>query len=287
MGDPGEFPKETALIVGPGFKEAFLPGADEGDDESSTSPILKRDYEGRELRELSFDETGDDKIVRVGEFKALDYFGDGSFYILDSPGHAVGHLCGLARTSIGANGEEDTFIFMGGDAAHHGGEFRPCPPHVLLPEEIDPSPFGERTTKTLNTITSQSRPSTRSFCPGHLLQDLNTSRDVKPADGPLFYPNMGHDIPETIRTIEKMGVADGDPRVWVIFAHDDNVRNLLDGGEVIYAGEKGERGTSSGANWFPNNINDWKQKGWKEATRWAFLKDVEHGLVDIARREKG
>ena len=251
VGNPGEFDKSTALIVGPGFKKAFLPGADEGD-ESSTSPILKRDYDGRELRELSFDGTDKGKIVQVGAFRALDYFNDGSFYIIDSPGHAVGHLCALARTSIGANGDDDTFIFMGGDAAHHGGEFRPCE-HVPLPEEIDPSPFGEDITKTLNALTvssSQRRPSPRSFCPGHLLTSLNTSRSVTPADGPLFYPNMGHDIPETSRTIEKMAVADGDPRIWVIFAHDDNVRNLLDGGEVLYMDGKvggGDRGTSSGA----------------------------------------
>ncbi len=31
---------------------------------------------------------------------AVDYFGDGSFLPLDGPGHAIGHLCGLARTTV-------------------------------------------------------------------------------------------------------------------------------------------------------------------------------------------
>lgn len=78
------------MIVGPGFKEAFLPGypADEN------GFILESDYAGRELREVDFTQG-----KKVGRFDAFDYFGDGSFYLLDSPGHAVGHLCGLARVT--------------------------------------------------------------------------------------------------------------------------------------------------------------------------------------------
>lgn len=46
------------------------------------SPILQSDYEGRSVREISFDDTG----FILGNFRAMDFFGDGSFYLLDSPG---------------------------------------------------------------------------------------------------------------------------------------------------------------------------------------------------------
>lgn len=39
-------------------------------------------------------------------------FGDGSFYLLEAPGHATGHMCGLARTTA----DPPLFVFMGADA---------------------------------------------------------------------------------------------------------------------------------------------------------------------------
>lgn len=41
LGDPSTFPSSTDLIVGPGFKEAFMPGAPK----NKESPILETDYE--------------------------------------------------------------------------------------------------------------------------------------------------------------------------------------------------------------------------------------------------
>ena len=43
---------------------------------------------------------------------ALDYFGDGSLYIIDAPGHLHGHLIAAAR--VGPN----TFVFLAGDSCH-------------------------------------------------------------------------------------------------------------------------------------------------------------------------
>ncbi len=68
------------------------------------------------MREIDFQEP-----LTIGSFSAVDFFGDGSFYLLNSPGHAIGHMSGLARTST----NPDTFIFMGGDLCHHGGQMRP------------------------------------------------------------------------------------------------------------------------------------------------------------------
>jgi hypothetical protein len=42
---------------------------------------LKNRRSGRNLREISF---SDD--FKIGSFRAHDFFGDGSFYLLDTPG---------------------------------------------------------------------------------------------------------------------------------------------------------------------------------------------------------
>lgn len=76
-GDPSTFPPSTDLVVGPGFKKAFTPGYPKNQD----SPIRESDYQGRNLREISFDSK-----FQIGGYAALDYFEDGSFYLLDSPG---------------------------------------------------------------------------------------------------------------------------------------------------------------------------------------------------------
>ena len=102
-GDISTFPTSTKLIVGPGFKEVFLPGY-------PTDPkghVLESDFAGRELSEIDFSGSA----IQIGRFKAFDYFGDGSFYLLDSPGHAIGHLNALCRTHASPN---PGFIHLGG-----------------------------------------------------------------------------------------------------------------------------------------------------------------------------
>ncbi|KAI8239222.1 Cytochrome P450 monooxygenase mpaDE [Colletotrichum sp. SAR 10_99] len=50
----------------------------------------------------------------VGPFpKAIDLFGDGLVYIVDSPGHLMGHLNVLTRVA------EKTWVYLAGDACHH------------------------------------------------------------------------------------------------------------------------------------------------------------------------
>ncbi|KAJ3493607.1 hypothetical protein NLJ89_g10979 [Agrocybe chaxingu] len=53
----------------------------------------------------------------IGPFpRALDFFGDGSLYVLDPPEHLVGHINILARTSSDGGWR---WIYLGGDSAHH------------------------------------------------------------------------------------------------------------------------------------------------------------------------
>jgi glyoxylase-like metal-dependent hydrolase (beta-lactamase superfamily II) len=223
-GDPSTFDSSTALIVGPGFKDAFTPGYPA----NKEAPIRESDYEGRELRETAFNQG-----LKIGRFNAFDYFGDGSFYLLDSPGHAIGHMCGLARVTA------KTFIFMGGDACHHAGEFRPSQ-YLPLPSSISPNPLS----------LGSSAP-----CPGSLFEDLYRDGDGKKP----FYAitrgenSVAHDVDEAERTIGKVIEADAQDEVLVAMAHDDTLLDVVD--------------------FFPKYANDFKQKGWVEKGRWLFLKD--------------
>ncbi len=82
VGDTSRLPNSVRLIVGPAFKQAMLAGYPQ----NPKSPILESGYSGREILELT------DFVGLVGGLEAYDYFGDGSFYLLSTPGHAVGHL---------------------------------------------------------------------------------------------------------------------------------------------------------------------------------------------------
>lgn len=66
--------------MGPGFKETILPGYPR----NPKALVRESDYAGRNLRELDFDQESGG--LTIGGFKAIDYFGDGSFYLLATPG---------------------------------------------------------------------------------------------------------------------------------------------------------------------------------------------------------
>ncbi|PCH43491.1 Metallo-hydrolase/oxidoreductase [Wolfiporia cocos MD-104 SS10] len=103
-GDPRPFTNAT-FIVGEDSRALINPGypADPG-------TFFKHDLLPSErTRFLSTAE-----MQPVGPFPhALDFYGDGSLYIVDTPGHLPGHLCVLARTS-----PDGGWIFLAGDAAH-------------------------------------------------------------------------------------------------------------------------------------------------------------------------
>lgn len=234
IGNPGTFPSSTKVIVGPGFKEEKLPAY-------PTNPkadVRESDFEGRELHEITFTE---EQSLQIGPFRAYDYFSDGSFYLLDTPGHTVGHLAGLARTTT----SPPTFIFMGGDLTHHAGELRPSQ-YLPLPASSTLSQMPALAAHLAHT----------GICPGALLEEMQTSRDRTPAaTRPFFDPKIGKDIPLAIETIKKTQVADADDNVLYIFAHDDKIRGLID--------------------LFPKQATEWKQRGWGEQLTWKFLDDFE------------
>ncbi|KAF2159908.1 hypothetical protein M409DRAFT_29718 [Zasmidium cellare ATCC 36951] len=227
-GDVPEIEKSTKLIVGPGFQEKVLPGYPRNPE----SYVMESDWEGRELLEIDFSTSG----LKIGKFQAYDYFGDGSFYFLDSPGHAVGHLCGLARVTA----DPPSFILMGGDAYHHGGMIRPSP-YLPFPENVAPNPFA---------------PSTGSPCLGHIFESLLQDGDKKK---PFYKPSApaaggAYDDPEEAgRTIQKLQEADVREDILMVAAHDETLLDIVD--------------------FFPKLADGFVEKGWVRQARWRFLKD--------------
>ena len=56
--------------------------------------------------------------------RAIDFYGDGSLYLIDAPGHLDGHLAAAAR--IGPQ----TFVVLAGDACHARANY--CPGHRMF-----------------------------------------------------------------------------------------------------------------------------------------------------------
>jgi hypothetical protein len=206
------------------------------------SKLIKSDNRGRNLREIEF--PNENQSLTIGNFRAYDFFGDGSFYLLDTPGHDTGHLAGLARTT----NDPDTFIFMGGDICHHGGELRPSP---YLPIPID-----------VQFKLPDSIRSTIAVCPGApKFLDLNVKRGREP-NKPFFDPVIAVDMVQAAQTIEHSQAADAQSNVFYIFAHDMAIQGAVD--------------------FFPHSANSWKEKGWKETTLWTFLGDLKMAAGQVS-----
>ncbi|KAL3460222.1 beta-lactamase-like protein [Aspergillus heterothallicus] len=233
-GDPSTFPATTALIVGQGFRQTFIPGYPA----SPGSPILESDYAGRELKELDF--ANHENATRIGRFNAIDYFGDKSFYILDAPGHTLGHLCALARTT----NNPDSFILMGADACHHSAEMRPSK-WLPFPSQICPHPLQ----------LDAARP-----CPGSVFEHLLRNGD---AHIPIYAQKrpgqMLSDPDVAEETLDKLQEADGRGNIFVVVAHDDHLKGTV--------------------NFFPEPANDFLRQGWDVETKWKFLADFRQALL--------
>ncbi|KAF8158352.1 Metallo-hydrolase/oxidoreductase [Crassisporium funariophilum] len=104
-GDTHPFTTST-FVVGGACQRFFQPGYPQDPEGRFASDLLPQ---GR----TRFLDTTDWKPI--GPFpRALDFYGDGSLYIIDAPGHLSGHVNALVRTS--SNG---AWIYLAGDSAHH------------------------------------------------------------------------------------------------------------------------------------------------------------------------
>ncbi|KAI0601035.1 beta-lactamase-like protein [Biscogniauxia sp. FL1348] len=237
IGNPAKFPASTKLIVGPGFKEAFMPGWPG----NLRAEFRQEDVAGRtivEIRRPQFD-------ISVGGFPGYDYFGDGSFFILDAPGHVTGHINALARTASAP----ESYVFMAADSVHFGGEFRPSA-QLPLPSSVLALP----------------RP-----CPGDLLLDMHPHHSATTPYLSLG-PSFAEDLAAADRTIRHLQAFDADARVLVVFAHDESFLLRPD----YVEGE--EEGNARIIPQFPRSMDDWAAKKKaptvKEAVRWTFLGEL-------------
>ncbi|KAJ7827606.1 hypothetical protein B0H14DRAFT_2185519, partial [Mycena olivaceomarginata] len=143
-GDTSTFLNSTKLIIGPDTNLTTFP-------ESPTATLQASDFIGPDITTVNF---ANAKLTFSG-LKAVDYFGDGSFYLVDTPGEGIS--CGNFQqygTDTNLNSEQhlpghltaltdvtpNSFIVLGGDTFHHAGQAHPwpqfqmnfpCPAHLL------------------------------------------------------------------------------------------------------------------------------------------------------------
>ncbi|KAJ5098534.1 hypothetical protein N7532_005535 [Penicillium argentinense] len=188
VGDPSTFPPSTNLVVGPGIRDSHWPGYPI----NPAAINLDSDIQGRHVREITFDKT-EMGAVTIGSFDALDYFGDGSFYLLNCPGHSVGHICALARVTV----SPDSFVFMGGDSCHHPGVLRPT---KYLP------------------------------CPSQSCHSRLSDRSCESKSESVFTlsPVLTSDYDTALKTVDNIKELDASDDVFVILAHDSTLRGNVD-----------------------------------------------------------
>lgn len=165
-------------------------------------------------------------------------------------------MCALCRVTT----SPPTFIFLGGDCAHHGGVFRPTS-YLPLPQGITPSPL------------PHIHPN---VCPGSLFTSFHrlhketaTDEDSPALTRPFFTPNkaMNSDVPGAQESVERMEDFDAHENVFTIFAHDQTLFEVV--------------------GFFPKETaNDWKEKGWREKGLWRFLSDFEEAVHEAGGKSE-
>ncbi|KAJ7032680.1 hypothetical protein C8F04DRAFT_1235266 [Mycena alexandri] len=230
IGDVSRFPASTDLVFGDATPRKTRPSHPQ-------AMLMESDLTGRKLVPIAFD----DSSLQIGGFKAHDYFGDGSLYLLDVPGHLSGHICALTRVT------PTSFCFLGGDAAHHVGMIRPtaalhhsfpAPPALLASTKHSVALTAIAPSASIDTDTDQ---------PFDLAARTTPLLDV--AEGGYY-----EDAPTARASIALIGAFDANPDVLVVLAHDESLLDIV-GPE------------------FPASLDRWQERGWKERAVWAFLEE--------------
>ncbi|KAK4060778.1 uncharacterized protein Triagg1_10621 [Trichoderma aggressivum f. europaeum] len=260
-GDVSLFPPSTTLNYG---KEV---GALKPDVNGEAEAVFHAsDFAGRHNNEIDFSQS----TFKIGGFPALDFYGDGSFYLLDTPGHDHGHLSALARTTSTAAGhDKDTFILLAGDACHFCGVLRPNASHPLPSRHFPDSSIGlsgiESPEVLLKRHPQFPQPSGA----------VNEAARVTPwygvATGQLSTfvdPIVGQNTANQVRE-----AFDEMDNVFVAVCHDLGLLVQDNGKPVLPSLNKAPQ----------EDLNSWYERGWKDKVYWTWVNQLgkkdEHGRV--------
>ncbi|KAJ7637111.1 beta-lactamase-like protein [Roridomyces roridus] len=230
IGDMSKFPSSTDLVIGGDTSKATHVA-------NAHSHLQDSDFADRKVVAIDFASSQ----LEIGGAKAHDYFGDGSFYLLDTPGHIAGHICGLARVT------PTTFVFFGGDACHHPGILRP----TEQLHKVFPCP-GALLASTRASISAEH------FSPVNAAGEFDLAARKEPmldiVDDGFF-----EDPPTARDSIKKIFNFDASPDVLVVIAHDSSIVDAVGP--------------------FPVVFDEWKAKGWKELLTWAFVDEKNPAFI--------
>lgn len=240
IGDASLFPPTTSLIVGPGFKSN--PSTYPGFPLNPDGHIPHTAFEGRDVIELNFNRTAG--VLKLGGLRAIDWFDDGSLYLLEAPGATPEQIMALARTSA------DKFVLLAGDAASHPGVIRPST-LLPLPESITPSPF-------------EPAPNSSTYNSASLARAHPSARGAHAYRTTPFYDSTKYIMRDPVvgrATHAALQAFDASEHVLVVLAHDPSFR---------------ESKPVSLARWEEAHSDGGLNR--KEAAHWRFLSDFREGV---------
>ena len=197
VGDPSVFPPTTDLVAGLGLKARCIPGYPANPE----SVILDSAFRGRSVREIDFSNSD----VTIGGFRAVDFFNDGSFWLLEAPGHTGQHICALCRTTA------ESWVLLGGDSCHYVGQIRPNR-FRPLPEGM-PANLSSRLSESQDLINT------------HMSRLLQRTKRGSFFD---IAPGAQEDQEKAEQTLEKLKLFDGRDDVMIIIAHDLSLMDVLE-----------------------------------------------------------
>lgn len=149
----------------------------------------------------------------------------------------------------------DTFLLLGADVCHFAGSLRPSL-SIPLPKFLDPVALGlDDQFQSLGS------------CPCALFTECHPSRgnEQEKRTNPYYQvstaPGSAYiDPDEANESVLKMQNFDADENVFICLAHDPTLFNVL----PLFNNE-GVDG---------KGLNEWKERGWKEKSRWGFLNEL-------------
>ncbi|KAI0344771.1 Metallo-hydrolase/oxidoreductase [Trametopsis cervina] len=141
IGDPALF-TSAELVLGAGARAALA------EDVYPANPhgTIQRFPKNQKVTFIDFTNSSSNAQAVLTPFAsfshAIDFYGDGSLYLVDAPGHYRGHIAALARIA------PNTFVFLGGDTCHN----RQCyvPGTRITSNRIHYD--GERAKETINRL---------------------------------------------------------------------------------------------------------------------------------------